>query len=257
MKITLSSVGGALVRLTAILLFFSFGAQQAVAATKAERIRACMSGQLSDVEKANLLSDMTEWKTVFSKFVEENVGPCYTALTGEAAEFINGQGLTVDAGLIEDVLENRKLDEIQIEEARIRKVQKQEIRLELINLSHCLDEKLLKIRDLHAAILKAYDDSNAKLISDRTYAACVELHARDANSAMLNDVCREVFQSNLHPDLDTGDMFELLAKLSDAADQIIPQIIEVKEKINELNGVTLDSQQSFAEAMDQALAPCG
>ena len=236
--------------------FVFAGTEEVQAASKSQRIKACLAGELSAEERDKLLADMEDWKTVFSSYVEENIGPCYTSLTGKVSVFVNGQGITLDPVLVESILAAKEKEKIESEQARLKKEEEQKKRMALMDLSSCLEDKLQKLDTLTTAILNTYSDNNTKLINDRTYAACIDLHERDPNAAILNETCRQVFRSNFHPELELDSMSDQYFKLSETTDRLNTQYLMIRSELAKLDGRSTPNALTFAEVMQDALAPC-
>jgi len=98
------------------LVFMASVPTTALALNKAQAIKGCLDNTLSQLEKSELLLDMETWTTVFSSFVQENAGTCFTNLTGEPAEFVNNTGFILsEAGLMaleaaRNLVETEKLE---------------------------------------------------------------------------------------------------------------------------------------------------
>lgn len=218
---------------------------QLSAATKAERIKDCMLGLLSEDEQSVLLADMTEWKNLFSTYVVENVSACYTKITGQPAEFESGEGLVFDPALIPDVKAAR--DQLAKKQNRLK---------ELLESEKCLVQKGIQITKLKESMLELYADENKALINDKTYAACIDLNKIDPNAAILNPTCRDIFAKRLHPDLPLMTFSQDYASLDNAYQSTVTQFASVNSEIKILNGEVPEETQSYEEKLKEALAPC-
>jgi hypothetical protein len=218
---------------------------QLSAATKAERIKDCMLGLLSEDEQSVLLADMTEWKNLFSTYVVENISACYTKITGQPAEFENGKGLVFDPALIPDV-----------KAARDNLAKKQNRLKELSEIEKCLTQKAVQIEKLKGFMLDFYMDENNALINDRTYTACANLNEVDPNAAILNTTCRDIFAKRLHPDLPEITLLQDYASIDRAYKRNLAQFAAVNSEIKTLKGEVPEQTKSYGDRLKEALAPC-
>ena len=122
--------------------------------------------------------------------------------------------------------------------------------------SRCVEDKSEEVTRLLKVLVKTYKASNTNLINDRTYAACIDLHSKDENAAILNETCRDIFEAKFHPDFEMESLFDRFDKLTDAAETLDRQKIEIQAELDKLNGIEIEDYLSFEEAMQEALMPC-
>tara|TARA_R110000744_G_scaffold22397_2_gene57366 strand:- start:34 stop:963 length:930 start_codon:yes stop_codon:yes gene_type:complete len=215
------------------LVFMASVPTTALALNKAQAIKGCLDNTLSQLEKSELLLDMETWTTVFSSFVQENAGTCFTNLTGEPAEFVNNTGFILgEAGLMaleaaRNLVETEKLEaqaaaeeaqaaaeeaQAAAEEAQAtaeaERIERQrvqsELETELAKLekhNSCISAKRSELlSDIEAVDIQNNETNNSLIIND-TYSACSELYLKDKSSVMLNQSCIDAFKRLGHPNL--------------------------------------------------------
>jgi hypothetical protein len=196
----------------AFLLSFS---SEASALTQSEKIKSCLDGTLSLEEEPLLIIEMQNWKVTFSPFVQNNTAACFTKLTGEPAEFINGEGLIIDQqGLTtlqearEKAQANRIAQELEREvQALEREAAEEALKVlksriyenisRLMKHEKCVEAKRLDV----VKSIEAIEKENSLIISRDTHAACTALYAKDKTNVMMNQTCIEAFKSFGHPEI--------------------------------------------------------
>lgn len=149
------------------------------------------------------------------------------------------------------------------EEAAERKKQKAANRerqtkiAEISNRLGCHRKKLENIDRLRAAQIRVFYDNNASLIELRTYAACVELNSADPSSAILNPICREVFQNTLHPDLELDNDFLDKLDVAEKANREASDKLQAELSKLQMDSSLKKSNSDFRELIEDALTPCG
>ena len=107
-----------------------------------------------------------------------------------------------------------------------------------------LDDLETEKRDLFTGLL----DSNSKLIQEKTIQACKNLNTRDPEAAILNPICRAVFENTFHPDLDVDENFD--HKLESIEAKIKSQSRVYKKVFRELS-----SNQALKIALQLEMTP--
>ena len=77
------------------------------AATKAERVKACLTGSVVGDEKQKLIEEKSTWTYLFSDYAKDNVAGYYTFLTGKPAAFVDGTGLVLSENEIKKAVADR------------------------------------------------------------------------------------------------------------------------------------------------------
>lgn len=266
------------------LLFIASVPTTALALNKAQAIKGCLDETLSDVEKVELLADMENWRIVFSSFVKENAGTCFTKLTGQPAEFLNNSGFITDEvelAALEDARTTAAKEEAErlaaeaaVEaailelraaaqaERRERQAAAEEARREREALQSKLEAEVAKLDKHHACIsakrsellseIEAVDnqnnETNNSLIINDTYSACSELYLKDKSSVMLNQSCIDAFTRLGHPNLVlAGD--ELKSSFMDQLGELSTLRANLAMKQNEV-GDELRTSMGFPNSQD-------
>ena len=148
------------------------------------------------------------------------------------------------------------------EEAAKRKQQKaankerQSKIAEISNKLGCHRKKLENIDTLKAAQIRVFYDENASLIELRTYSACVQLNAKDSNAAILNPICREVFNKTLHPDLELDSDFLDKLDRAEKANREASNKLQAELSKLQMGSGPKKSSSDFQELIEDALTPC-
>lgn len=178
------------------LVFMASVPTTALALNKAQAIKGCLDNTLSQLEKNELLSDMETWTTVFSRFVKENAGTCFTNLTGEPAEFVNNTGfIRGEAGLM--ALEAaRKLEEAEKAEWQAAQAAEEEAQAaaeEAVRLRVCELRDL--VRQKNVIINEAESARQGRRIEtlSATVQECSSWFNESPKEALTNDMCNSIF----------------------------------------------------------------
>ena len=219
------------------------------ALTKAEKIDKCLYSSLSDEEVNSLITEIDEWKSIYKRSLRENTALCFTKLTGESAEFINGEGLVVDQAGTEQIQESRRKVEA-LEAANLKQKNLMNLlKIKLTNLDKhisCVSAKTVQTNAELEAINIRFEQSNKLLILDDTHEACTELYSSDQSAAMLNQTCIDAFKLMGHPNLvfsETEQRATFKAELSGLVTietSLETELMEARVKLLEAEGVVTE-----------------
>ena len=185
------------------LLFTASVPNTALALNKDQAVKGCLDGTLSQQERSELLLDMETWTTVFSSFVEENAGACFTKLTGQTAEFLNNSGFIMgEAALtaLEDARNSVALEEeakreaqaaiaeAQAAEAEARAGAKEAVRLRICEIRELISKHDKTINEAEAA----RQDRRIETLS-ATVQECSSWYEDSPKEALTNDMCNAIF----------------------------------------------------------------
>ena len=179
----------------------------AKAETLDTRLKLCISGNLSDVEKDALITELSELTITFSAYVEQNSAACFTKLTGRDAEYSKGSGLVFDPDAIETV----KAAKINAERESVLLAEQKAVReAKLLALANDAAElrteskcKLLTEREdyqtqllIHEETITAFElAAEARIVEAKraTIEECNSWAEDDLRAAVTNPVCQQVF----------------------------------------------------------------
>lgn len=197
------------------ILLLILAASKSVAASNAERINGCMTKALNEDDSIELAIDMLDWKFEFSDYVIRNAGKCFEQITGIPATFESGQGLIFSDE--NKVLVDQKLGKERQKVLKIKadREARQATLNSLLAKERCMIQKAKSIQSYIDILYEVIENKNQALIDKETKSSCLELYRQNKAEAILNQYCRQVFTSNMHPDLNIsaeGVLFEKLDK---------------------------------------------
>lgn len=166
----------------------------AQAETLDSRLKLCLDGNLSDIEKDTLVLELSELKITFSPYVEMNAAACFTKLTGIDAAYSKGSGLMIDPAAVEAINTANDIAEAELNEraknaATLRQVAK------------C--DALAKRREAESllAVQEGTIEDFIKTNQARKYEArlttivqCNSWAEDDLRAAVTNSICQKVFE---------------------------------------------------------------
>ena len=207
MKITPSSLGGTLVRLTAILLFLSSGTQQAVAATKSQTLEQCLDtgNGLSDDQRRELAEEVAGWPKVYSPLLAEPGVECLeNNLSGEWRYSLELQKFTQGAASKEEqqirALSLRK-EEAQRTVDELAEIKETDEYRELVDAERCglldeFDRLKAQIASAEAGIASAEEgiENRRQGVHLAVVQECYDWFSQDRRGALTNGVCKGVFE---------------------------------------------------------------
>lgn len=180
-----------------LMISLSFGMLLSVAAqaeTLDTRLKLCLDGNLSDVEKDTLILELTDLKITFSPFVEMNAAACFTKLTGVDAVYSKGSGLVIDAAAVEVIKTANSITEAELNErANSAEKLRQEAKCDALAKRNEAEGLLAT----HEKTIKDFIDT----ISDKkveawltTITECNSWAEDDLRGAVTNPICQKVFE---------------------------------------------------------------
>lgn len=193
---------------------FVFTATISNAATKAQKIEACLNNQLSPEAAKDLATEIEVWLNVFSTYVQQNAGECYTKITGKPSAFISGEGLVFEAAQIEAaksklkqraiaedankaIIEqlNQELEQLKLALPALAKESPIVRRRQRCELLEARSKLKSSIEDLKAA----YNENTAKLntlkreATNEALKECDQWYSENKRASLTNTVCKDLF----------------------------------------------------------------
>jgi hypothetical protein len=235
-----------------------FTPQVSYSASLDQLLKSCLNETLQEREKVDLVKALSELERTFSPFVENNSASCYTTLTGQPSEFLNGIGLATSNEEIAEMHRLRKEAEAKEElksllEATMPYLEKRK---------SCVSTKIAQVNTDLEAITKRFEQSNQALILDETHEACVELYSSDKPAAMINSTCVEAFQRKGHPSLVFSESEQLanlsagLLELIELEEGLEEELISTKIQLLEADGVVTKEELNQKVADDLEAKSC-
>ena len=202
--------------------------------TSAEKLKACLSGGLSESEQTLLIAEMADWKTVFSDYVKNNTAACFTKLTGKPSEFKNGQGLVLDDETIKIVTMNKEAAATALaaktvadaklaeEEARfiadldalaeVSFTERERNKCELLGLRNELFKNQITLEN-EITNFKTTEKARQQEAVVETVIECQAWIREDKRSAITNPVCNKIFSELGLPDtqIDGPDIMKIIS----------------------------------------------
>ena len=135
------------------------------------------------------------------------------AYDGTSSRWVSGDS----ANSLEELKQKRmKERQANIDKAK-QNFEAKEAKLKRISLllqkQECLQEKQDAISIYTNAMLGKIEGMNENLIEEKTELACRNLHSKNPDEAILNPICRKVFENTFHPDIDSSEIAEIAAVL--------------------------------------------
>jgi len=115
----------------------------------------------------------------------------------------------------------------------------------------CHKDRLLSLHSLSKSNIELLQDENQNYIAFKTYSACVDLHEKEQEVAILNPICRDVFRVNLHPDLDVGIFSRVKDELDEAKQESYLELVVLEEKLRGLSGIDEASNSVFYDSLSE------
>jgi len=228
------------------------------AASNAERINQCLEENLSTDQKLELSVDMMEWKFEFSDYVIRNAGKCFENITGIPATFESGKGLIFspeNQTLADDKIAKDRQKALEIKEER---ESKNALINSLVTTQRCRIQKAKSIDRYLDLLGEVVSDKNKTLIENETEKACIELHKNNKSEAILNEICREVFKSKMHPDLNLSVEGDLYAKLKSEFFENALALALIRKTLSALDPKFAPQEQSWErpDLLNDAMRIC-
>jgi hypothetical protein len=180
-----------------LMISLSFGMLLSVAAqaeTLDTRLKLCLDGNLSDVEKDTLILELTGLKITFSPFVEMNAAACFTNLTGVDAVYSKGSGLVIDAAAVEVIKTANSITEAELNErANSAEKLRQEAKCDALAKRNEAESLLAT----HEETIESYVETiDKKRVEARrtTVVECNYWAEEDLRGAVTNPICQKVFE---------------------------------------------------------------
>lgn len=240
------------------LLFTASLPTTALALNKDQAVKGCLDGTLSQQERSELLLDMETWTTVFSSFVEENAGVCFTKLTGQTAEFLNNSGfITGEAALtaLEDARNLVALEEQAKREARTaaaealaaaRAAAKEPVRLRICEIRELVTQYDKTINEAEAA----RQDRRIETLS-ATVQECSSWYDDSPKEALTNDICNSIFAAGGLPNSTISGPSQSEVLLAELSKQRAEQELRIIVMSGMLLGEYMATSQPTAEETDE------
>lgn len=154
--------------------------------------------------------------------------------------------------------ERLKADEIEQAYADTQEEAEKEKRRQVLkDKIACYNKRLWAVIRYQVEVDRLIIEKNQKLISSKTYSACMELHQREPEYTILNPICRDVFRENFHPDLDFGiyaqarDELEIARAENDRIKATLEEeLIGLSENAEPTTSAIDDSLSDYREAIN-------
>lgn len=229
-----------------------------LAASNTERINQCLEEKLSSDQKLELSVEMMEWTFEFSDYVVRNAGKCFEKITDIPATFESGKGLIFSPE--NQVLADNKMakDRQKALELKAERESKNARINSLLSAQRCRISKAKSIDRYIDLIGEVVSGKNKTLIESETRKACIELHESNKSAAILNEICREMFVSTMHPDLNLSVEGDLYAKLDNEFLENALALEAIRKTLSELDPKFATQEQAWErpDLLNDAMRSC-